>query len=247
MVAPHEDTTAQIGGPDMEELLLIALIGVGIFFFTWLAGVRHKAQLYDVNQPKIEKLEYERWAFERSKQDALAAIKRSNQQIETARQAHSQDVERDKRALEKMAAEKSTGFPWLATAYADYFALLDQQRARALRSKKRPARKAADEIREVKKGKREAEKKWRILRYRLLYYEALFPWLVDFVGENVDDYIRIALEGSNERSADDEVDPARAYLSDGEYQSLTHAEKYQRALDRYRARKKKFVGDRPRF
>lgn len=213
----------------MEGWLVLVLIVAGFVLVGWIVGLRRKAQLYEVYRPKIDSLDQERRAFDQT----LEAFKQ-------ARQRHKEEVQQDKEAISKLAAEKSVGFPWLATAYADYFALIDEKRARALSSKKRPAPKAAEEVRQIKKEKREAEKNWRILRYRLLYYEKLFPWLEDFVDEDVDEYIRVVQQANRPiEVTEEEPDPARHYLSPGEYQSLTPTEKYQRALDRYQRPKKK--------
>lgn len=223
----------------MEGWLILILVVVGFCIVGWVVGLHRKAELYEVNKPRIDNLDRDRRAFEQTKQQTLVAFSQARQRMEEERQRHTEEVQRDKEALDRLAAEKSLGFPWLATAYADYFALLDQKRAQALSSKKRPARKAAEEVREIKKQKREAEKNWRTLRYRLLFYEKMFPWLVEFVGEDVDDYLRVVCEATRPvDGTEDEPDPARYYLSPGEYESLSQTEKYQRALDRYRTRKK---------
>lgn len=133
------------------------------------------------------------------------------------------------------------GFPWLAEAYADYFRLQDLERADALALKSHPALRAADEVRQIAHQRRQAEKLWRVLEYQLTYYESLFPWLVEFKEEGIDDLIRRTADGGQEPTEtdhDEDQDPARRWLTPGEYESLSNAEKYQRALDRYWQRRK---------
>jgi hypothetical protein len=137
--------------------------------------------------------------------------------------------------LECIAKEKSIGFPWLARAYADYFHLIDRKRASRLETKKRPARQTAREIkRDIAKKRRKAEEKWRILRARVDYYETLFPWLTDYVDEDIDDLIGYVLEDRNvEPEADDSSDSVRKWISEVEYRKLSTAERNQKALERY--------------
>jgi hypothetical protein len=140
--------------------------------------------------------------------------------------------------VEKLSKEKALGFPWLATAYAEYFRLLDQQLADMLERKKHPAMKAADALRGAATEKAALRRENKILRELHRYYEALFPWLIDFKGEELDELIRQAHEP---RLVDDEqIDPAVIYLTEAERESetLTRPEKFQRALDRYWTRRK---------
>ncbi len=136
-------------------------------------------------------------------------------------------------ALEQLTQQKTEGFPWLAQAYAEFLRLQDKKDESSLRTKTRPAIKAADTLREASRAKRTAEKKAKVLEYVLRYYEALFPWLSDLRGEDVDDLL-IAITTEKQQEADTEVeDAARQWLTEAEYSSLPVAEKCQLALDRY--------------
>lgn len=151
------------------------------------------------------------------------------------------DLEFARAALDAMFKEKSCGFPWLATAYADLFKLREMRIAEELESKERPVPKAAEAVRESSHRRFIAEKLWRILKYKLEYYETLFPWLVDFEGEELDELIRQVLDGAKqERTAADDgsIDPASKFLAQAEYENLSTAERNQLALDRYRAGRK---------
>jgi hypothetical protein len=106
-----------------------------------------------------------------------------------------------------------------------------------LQHKKHPARVAADKVREVSKQRRQVEAELRVAKYLLRYYESLFPWLVDFRGEDLDDLIRRKL--APDAKVEEEVDdPARRWLTEAEYKNLPKAKKYQLALDRYWSKKK---------
>lgn len=141
-------------------------------------------------------------------------------------------------AINALAKEKSHGFPWLAQAYADYFHLQDLRRASYLEHKAYPALKAAEHVREVASARRIAEKLYRTLKYQLEYYEKLFPWLVEFTSEDIDDLIRTFLDKKGRDALEEPEEPERKWLTDPEYQNLPTVERNQRALDRYSQRKK---------
>lgn len=138
-------------------------------------------------------------------------------------------------AIVQLAKEKSVGFPWLAKAYADYYHLLDLRAADSLARKGHPAYKAAEAIREQAGRRRAAEEAYRVLKYQLAYYENLFPWLVEFKGEDLDDLIRQTIERKEtDKEVDGEPDdPAKKWLAQAEWDKLPTAKKFQMALDRY--------------
>jgi hypothetical protein len=166
-----------------------------------------------------------------------AEYERKLMEMQAEHQRKADQLQRDRQAFEIMYREKSLGFPWLATAFADYLALGDLQLRTMLMEKRRPAIKAAEVLREASKRRVKAERLWRILRYKLDYYESLFPWLVDFDGEELDDLIRQVLDDSVEETVD-EVDPVCKLLTSSEFRDLPTAKKNQLALDRYLSRKK---------
>jgi hypothetical protein len=145
-------------------------------------------------------------------------------------------------AIETMSREKALGFPWLAAAYSEYHKLFDLKLADELEGKKVPAKRAAEQVRSMAAEKAALRRENRILRESYRYYESLFPWLIDFKGEDLDDLIRQAQERpsrSDIKERHDE-DPAAQWLTEAERNSrqLTRVEKFQRALDRFWSSKK---------
>ncbi|HEX75479.1 MAG TPA: restriction endonuclease [Dehalococcoidia bacterium] len=147
---------------------------------------------------------------------------------------------KDEEAINQLAKQKSQGFPWLAKAYSDYYYLQDLKFANGLEAKSHPATKAAEQIREIASKRRIAERLHRVLRYKLEYYERLFPWLVDFGEEGIDDLIKQVVEKREAESDTEEPDdPVKKYLTQVEYAKLSTAERNQRAIDRYWRKPKK--------
>jgi hypothetical protein len=74
-----------------------------------------------------------------------------------------------------------------------------------------------------------------LLRYRTEYYEKLFPWIADLVGDDVPDS-SIDLGGGEAEPTDD---PAKGWLTDAEYQNLSATDRNQLALERWRTKTRK--------
>ena len=136
--------------------------------------------------------------------------------------------------LSRIIRERKIQFPWLATAFADFHALEAERVARRMETKRHPARRSAEEVRDQARQRREAERGLRVLRYRVEYYEKLFPWILDYVGDDVPDAV-LDVSGATPDSAED---AAAHWLAKAEYEKLPTAERYQRALDNWRRRKK---------
>lgn len=158
----------------------------------------------------------------------ISLFERTNENI--------QEVTKIEQDISKIIKEKTKGFPWLADTIAQYYEVRDLKISEFLEHKLRPAISSADRVREIAKEKRILEKQFRITRNLIKYYEALFPWLPEFVGEDVDDLIEQVTKKDERRSAQD--DPVKFYLTSGEYEKFSITERNQRALDRYWSKKK---------
>ena len=134
-----------------------------------------------------------------------------------------------KKSLDILLKEKSQGFPWIATAIADYYENYDKIFANYLVNKKRPAIVQAEKIKEIAKEKKLFKKEFLITKYIIEYYETLFPWLREYVGINSEELIQsIYLENHSE-----ENDPVSFYITKSEFETLSVSERNQKALDRY--------------
>lgn len=205
----------------------IVFLGIGVLLavaaISWVGDNFRRASLYNQLKPRLDTVE-----------------KRENT-LKYEKETWTKKVEEEKSELEILAKEKSKGFPWLANAYADYHHIQALKEASWLEIKSHPAQKAADKVREIAGEKRETEKLWRTLKYQIEYYETLFPWLADFKDEGIDDIVRQVATNQNKSDFfenDDNDDPAKHWLTDAEYSSLSSIEKYQRALDRYYLKRK---------
>ncbi len=150
--------------------------------------------------------------------------------------AEKETLRREYDAMAKLYKEKSEGFPWLAEAYEEYCLLRDRQVADSLERKERAAPKAAERLRQMSYARRRAERELRVAKHLLEMYEWLFPFLVDFRGEDVDDYIRVTAERA--AGGDKPEDQVFVLTTEGERANLTRPEIFQHALDRYWQKRK---------
>lgn len=110
----------------------------------------------------------------------------------------------------------------------------DDAIVRNLCTKKRPAYKAADEVRKARANARESKKLFEVVRNRLDLYESLAPWLSDFVDYSVNDLLAAFHEEKESQSSiETEEDPVSKYVPKTEWNKLSRVERNQLALDRY--------------
>lgn len=140
------------------------------------------------------------------------------------------------RGLKQLEKEKSKGFPWLAKAIAEYHYFLENSLAFYLEHKSHRAVKAADDLKIIARENRELKAKLKESEYIITYYESLFPWLREYVGNDKDEFIKEVSFDNHEMV--DEDDPVKRYLTSTEYSTMSSTEKNQLALDRYRTSKK---------
>ena len=212
---------------DDNYLLVIVVLIVVVFV------------LFMLNTSKANRLSLERETrkveLEQLREKLRVENAKAKSTQELLEKAHQENAE-----LKIIFDERKKLFPWLSTAYADYEELYLKRVEFNLRYKKRPAIKAAEEVGKAKKRAREAEKRFRELKYRLDFYEKYFPWLSEVAGDTLEDFLS-SLETLNDRGTqeqDSQNDPARNFLSPQEYQALTSQQRNQRALDRWKVGRK---------
>jgi len=132
----------------------------------------------------------------------------------------------------KIIESSSQANPLLAKQVADFYFACDKQIAFDLKNKPRPALSAAKQVQQIAKEKRILQAELKASEYQLDFYEAMFPWLLDFKEVPVQEAVRYI------KSAESDYDGLHQWLSPEEYANLSSAEKNQRALDRYLARNK---------
>jgi hypothetical protein len=227
----------------MEGWLIFIGIIIVIAFFGWLFEIRSKAKKYDELKPRLDKLDNYKHELEVKNAELVKRQTEWEKKVEFEKAEWEKKVEFDRRTIEILAKEKSSGFPWLANAFADFYYLQKLKEADYLEHKSHPAPVSAEKVRNITRERRIIEEKLRITQGIIHYYQNLFPFLEEFLGEIDEEVLKKVLSRNIEEPIKevDEVgiDPVRIYLSslsEEEYQKLSSAERNQLALDRYWSR-----------
>lgn len=148
-------------------------------------------------------------------------------------------IENREKALHKIIAEKSNGFPWLADAIGEFYKYQDFEIARYLAEKKPPAYRSAQAVREVALENKLLRKQIKVAQNFVTYYETIFPWITEYIGENLDDLLEGIAQSAKEDSETEEIDPVLKFVPKAEFEKLPTSERNQKALDRYLSSRKK--------
>ncbi len=110
----------------------------------------------------------------------------------------------------------------------------DDKEAKYLETKKWPAWKAAQHVREARAEARQARKELNVAFNHVDLYEALAPWLLEYTKWSLDELIEAMRDDEKAKaSAERGEDPARQYVPNPEWRKLSTSERNQLALDRY--------------
>jgi hypothetical protein len=152
-------------------------------------------------------------------EEAKDNIEKEGKNFESYKSQTLKQLEKDREAVIKMAKERQLGFPWLAKAYDEYFALQEEETVEYLKHKNHPAISASEVIREQSKLRRQAEIDKKIAQYLIEYYENIAPFLID-LKEEVDTATEQERELLKEYSEEELEDATTQYLSKEEYRKL---------------------------
>lgn len=130
--------------------------------------------------------------------------------------------------IDSIIEEKCNGYQQLAAIMADLQTLYIEKISAYLLSKPNKAKKAALEIRELRKVYRASLEEKKVLEYKLSYIESMFPNINDIFDSGfAEEQEHFVLETK------ENTDPVRFFVSDEDYHALSVTAKNQLALDRY--------------
>ncbi|MDN5880954.1 MAG: restriction endonuclease [Nitrosospira sp.] len=198
-------------------------IVAGIVVVIWIAVGVHGH--YAGKSAKIVEDAYNsglRRNLEKDRRDLDQAINHTNKEIE-------QRLDRLHNMEKAFKAGIISGREWLAKMISESDKAADNSRSNFLRYKKRPAKKAAQEVSRALAEKRKYKEQAKFLEYQLLSYEEYFPELEEYREAILDE----SVEFSDSIAVLDSIDPVLKYLDKREYEQLNSAQRNQLALDRY--------------
>ncbi len=137
----------------------------------------------------------------------------------------------NEKALKKIFEEKSKAFPWLADAISEFYQYIDSEIEHYLKVKGHPAYSSAEAVKTIGSQNRTLRKQFKIAQNFVTYYETLFPWITEYIGENLDDLLQSVTK--QDEDEDEDIDPVLKYIPRAEYETLSEEVRNQKALDRY--------------
>lgn len=81
--------------------------------------------------------------------------------------------------IKKLLSDTKNKHEYFAELLVDYREYLNLKISDELKTKQRPALKAAEEIKQLSSKQRDLEKKYNILKYKVNMYENIFPWITE--------------------------------------------------------------------
>lgn len=141
-------------------------------------------------------------------------------------------IETKEKSIENIISEKTKGFPWLAEAISEFYQYQDEEIAKYLELKKHPAYKKAEHLREISNENKILRKQLKVAQNIVKYYETLFPWINEYVGQELDELID-SIRIENTQIYNDQTDPVLKFIPTIEYEKLSISERNQKALERY--------------
>lgn len=124
------------------------------------------------------------------------------------------------------------GRKWLANFIAEADKANDELIEFCLLDKKNPAVRGAEEVAKARTERRVWKDRAKFLEYQLASYKEYFPFLEEYEEIILDEAIPLSPDGANLEAVEN-ADPVLLYVPKAEYETLSHSDRNQLALDRY--------------
>ena len=202
-----------------ENLLLIVVLGgVCAAAYGWFSDKSRKIKENELNRNLRAELE------DRQREFTLQTHQKTREL--TVRESHISDLQRH------FEHGFLPGRNWLAKYIAEADRVLDDSISGHLRHKKRPAIKAAEEVAEARRERRDYKERVKFLELQLQSYKEYFPFLEEYEDVILDESVPL-LAGELNLEELENSDPVLKFMPKSKYLGLTPAKRNQAALSRY--------------
>lgn len=224
---------------EISYVVILILIAICYYLYSdnnkWEEVYKNREELLKNTRMEVERYQQENNEWEKVYKNREELLK--NTKIEAERYQQEAIINFNKlnqkmNFIRSFEATKIKDFPVIATVLADYETAIDAQTEKSLREKKRPAIKAADELKAIRIEKRNIIAQNKAYKWELEHLKNIIPW----IDEIEEDTISPVNEYVNPDFKDKDL--AGFWLKPDEYKNLNNIDKYQLALDRYCRRKK---------
>lgn len=208
----------------MEEnigwLFFVGIIGI-FWFIGWIIRIVNERDNAQFDMAELRSKNRELEDLVQQWEDYSATLKKQDKEL-TNRES----------LFKTLFKERTKNYPVVGQIWSDLISITEDERARALKYKRRPALKAAQEIQNIKREKRELVKEIIYWKYKAQNYEAIYPWLADELEQDIQDEVDAEIYYSVYTESERE-DPVSQFLSPEDYRRLTISQRNQLAFDRY--------------
>lgn len=224
-----------LSGP--EALLVLGAVAIAAAgAYGWFSDKSKAIKEDTFNRDLRAKLEADRSDFEARAAERQAEFLRREKYIEARAAERQAELLRREKYIQYLRDSFTSGMldgrRWLSAFVAEADRALDESLAARLRSKARPAMKAADEVAAARAERRLYKERVKFLEYQLLSLKEYFPFLDEYEDIILDESVPL-IAGSTNFDALETADPVLLYVPKGEYEKLTTSARNQLALNRY--------------
>lgn len=160
--------------------------------------------------------------------DVIHGVKR---EFKRNQEQYEKTVKQKDILFEQIKKKNNESLEYISSLISDHLTLQYEISAKYLETKKHPAYKEAQRLRELKEESKEIVQRNKMLQYKYEFLFQLFPDLELYVDDI--ESIKELSNLSNLGEIESATDRTRHYLSREEYKSLSENERNQLALDRY--------------
>lgn len=202
-----------------ENLLIVGAIGVvALAAWGWFSDKSKKLKEDQFNRDLRTTLEAQVVEAKRLAEERTAVLDKRQRYISDLRSSFEKGY--------------LSGRQWLSHFLAEADRALDEAIAETLRTKRRPASKAAEEVASARAERREYKERAKYLEYQLRSYKEYFPFLEEYEDLILDEAVVLGPGAANLQLLE-EADPVLRFVPKAEFERLPSAQRNQLALDRY--------------
>ena len=163
----------------MELVFIIIGIIIVWIIFNVISDILQNSNKYKKLKVKSDELNNREKKIDDDRRNFQKEKKSAEEELYKKHLENIENIKKRRQELEKIAKQKSMGFPWLAKIYANYFAIRDWKMEEYLKFKPHPTFTAAEAVRLIWEEKEKLLTENKILEYKMNYFVSLFPWLSD--------------------------------------------------------------------
>ena len=214
----------------IDDWIVYSAVGAIVWFFVSMRN-NQKEQIRKL-ESQVDSINSERLVAIKNQAIAENGSHSAKSALASAIEQRDRSEQFSREVLSSIRKESAL-LPSVVSLLKEVESQIDFSQSRYLRTKSRPAVKAAEALDEARKELRESKALSRALENQVSLYEANVPWLKSLLDYSLDDINKGLAIAVKEQSAVKSEDADRIHLSEAEWASLSRIDRSQLALNRY--------------